>query len=76
MQILKVESQIKQKDEMGEDLKFIDFHQLQIENKKQVKDIDDRNEKLLKLNLDSGKIVQKLNYLKKNLQEALKSRMT
>ena len=72
MQILKVESQIKQKDEMGEDLKFIDFHQLQIENKKQVKDIDDRNEKLLKLNLDSGKIVQKLNYLKKNLQEALK----
>ena len=61
---------------MGEDLKFIDFHQLQIENKKQVKDIDDRNEKLLKLNLDSGKIVQKLNYLKKNLQEALKSRMT
>ena len=76
VQILKVESQIKQKDEMGEDLKFIDFHQLQIENKKHVKDIDDRNEKLLKLNLDSGKIVQKLNYLKKNLQEALKSRMT
>jgi hypothetical protein len=42
---------------MGEDLKFIDFHQLQIENKKHVKDIDDRNKKLLKLKLDSGKIV-------------------
>jgi multidrug resistance efflux pump len=57
---------------MGEDLKFIDFHQLQIENKKHVKDIDDRNKKLLKLKLDSGKIVQKLNVLKKNLTEATK----
>lgn len=72
MQILKAESQIKHKDEMGEDLKFIDFHQLQIENKKHVKDIDDRNKKLLKLKLDSGKIVQKLNSLKKNLTEATK----
>ena len=57
---------------MGEDLKFIDFHQLQIENKKHVKDINDRNDKLRKLKLDQGKIVQKLNYLKKNLQEAMK----
>jgi chromosome segregation ATPase len=72
VQILKAESQIKHKDEMGEDLKFIDFHQLQIENKKHVKDIDDRNKKLLKLKLDSGKIVQKLNALKKNLTEATK----
>lgn len=72
VQILKAESQIKHKDEMGEDLKFIDFHQLQIENKKHVKDIDDRNKKLLKLKLDSGKIVQKLNALKKNLTEAIK----
>lgn len=72
VQILKAESQIKHKDEMGEDLKFIDFHQLQIENKKHVKDIDDRNKKLLKLKLDSGKIVQKLNHLKKNLGEAIK----
>ncbi len=74
MQILKAESQIKHKDEMGEDLKFIDFHQLQIENKKHVKDIDDRNKKLLKLKLDSGKIVQKLNHLKKNLGEAIKEK--
>jgi hypothetical protein len=28
---------------MGDDLKFIDFHQLQIENKKFVKDIDEKN---------------------------------
>jgi predicted nucleic acid-binding Zn-ribbon protein len=59
---------------MGEDLKFIDFHQLQIENKKHVKDIDDRNKKLLKLKLDSGKIVQKLNSLKKNLSMAERER--
>ena len=45
--IVKKETQIKHKDEMGEDLKFIDFHQLQIENKKHVKDIDDSNNKLL-----------------------------
>ena len=58
---------------MGEDLKFIDFHQLQIENKKHVKDIDDRNKKLLQLKLDSGKIVQGLNELKKKLTEATKT---
>jgi hypothetical protein len=38
--IVKKEQQIKHKMEMGEELKFIDFHQLQIENKKHVKDID------------------------------------
>ena len=74
VQILKAESQIKHKDEMGEDLKFIDFHQLQIENKKHVKDIDDRNKKLLKLKLESGKIVQKLNKLKKDLSNEEKTR--
>jgi hypothetical protein len=42
---------------MGDDLKFIDFHQLQIENKKFVKDIDDRNKTLLKLKLESGTTV-------------------
>ncbi len=42
-QILKAEANIKHKDEMGDDLKFIDFHQLQIENKKFVKDIDEKN---------------------------------
>ena len=55
---------------MGDDLKFIDFHQLQIENKKHVKDIDERNKKLLALKLNSGKTVQTLNGLKKKLQDA------
>lgn len=67
---MKAETQIKHKEEMGDDLKFIDFHQLQIENKKHVKDIDERNKKLLALKLNSGKTVQTLNSLKKKLQDA------
>lgn len=71
-QILKADAQIKHKEEMGDELKFIDFHQLQIENKKHVKDIDERNKKLLALKLNSGKTVQTLNGLKKKLHDALK----
>ena len=67
VQILKAESQIKHKDEMGEDLKFIDFHQLQIDNKKHVKDISDRNNKLIQLKMNSGKTVITMNKLKKAL---------
>jgi len=36
-QIVKTANQITKKEEMGDELKFIDFHQLQIENKKYVK---------------------------------------
>ena len=75
-QIMKAETQIKHKEEMGDDLKFIDFHQLQIENKKHVKDIDERNKKLLALKLSSGKTVQSLNSLKKKLQDAIKNQET
>lgn len=55
---------------MGDDLKFIDFHQLQIENKKHVKDIDERNKKLLALKLNATKTVITLNGLKKKLHDA------
>ena len=57
---------------MGDDLKFIDFHQLQIENKKPVKDSDGRNKKLLALKLTTGKTVQNLNNLKNKLNGAQK----
>jgi hypothetical protein len=56
---------------MGEDLKFIDFHQLQIENKKHVKDIDDRNNKLLVLKVSAANTVQSLNDLKVKLEDEL-----
>lgn len=58
-QIFKTESQIKKKEEMGDDLKFIDFHQLQIENKKYVKDIDQKNKDLLELKITTGFFVFK-----------------
>lgn len=41
---------------MGDDLKFIDFYQLQIENKKYVKEIDEKNKKLLGLKISTSKI--------------------
>jgi hypothetical protein len=62
--IVKKETQIKHKIEMGEELKFIDFHQLQIENKKHVKDIDDRNNRLLILKVSSANSVGHLQELK------------
>ena len=55
-QIFKTNNQIIKKEEMGDDLKFIDFHQLQIENKKYVKEIDEKNKKLLSLKIATGKI--------------------
>ena len=70
-QIMKADQQIKHKEEMGDDLKFIDFHQLQIENKKHVKDIDERNKKLLNLKTVKGKTDQTLNSLKNKLTKAI-----
>lgn len=68
--ILKAEAQIKQKEEMGDDLKFIDFHQMQIANKKHVKEIEERNKKLIKLKLSCGSTTQMLTKFKKNLADA------
>ncbi|KRX10072.1 hypothetical protein PPERSA_08475 [Pseudocohnilembus persalinus] len=70
-QIFKTNNQIIKKEEMGDDLKFIDFHQLQIENKKYVKEIDEKNQKLLKLKISTGKISTKLIDLRSELQSAL-----
>ena len=63
-QIMKAEKQIQHKQEMNDDLKFIDFHQLQIENKKHVKDIDERNRKLVKLKKIKGNTDNMLDTLK------------
>jgi hypothetical protein len=71
--ILRAESNIKSKDEMGDDLKFIDFHQMQIQNKKHIEDIEDRNDKLLKFKNSSANVSHTLNKLKTNL-EASKQR--
>lgn len=66
-QIQKVDSQLRQKEEMGDVLHFIDFHQLQIENKQYVAKIEERNQELLRLKMTTGNTVQVLNSLKKKL---------
>ena len=75
-QIMKADQQIKHKEEMGDDLKFIDFHSLQIENKKHVKDIDDRNKKLQGLKGTKGKTDQTLSALKNKLNNAIAQQKT
>mmetsp|Transcript_35804 Transcript_35804/g.82925 ORF Transcript_35804/g.82925 Transcript_35804/m.82925 type:complete len:353 (-) Transcript_35804:181-1239(-) len=66
-QIQKVENQLKQKEEMGDVLHYIDFHQLQIENKQYVSRIEERNDELLKLKMTTGATVQTLNSQKEKL---------
>jgi len=66
-QISKLEQQLKQKEEMGDVLHYIDFHQLQIENKQNVAKIEQRNQELLKIKMTTGKIVQVLNTKKHEL---------
>lgn len=55
---------------MGDDLKFIDFHQLQIENKKHVIDITNRNDKLTTYKMNAAKTSITLNSLRRRLTEA------
>ena len=68
-QITKVENQLSQKEEVGDALHYIDFHQLQIENKQFIAKIEERNEELLSVKMSTGKTTQTLNDLKKRLYE-------
>lgn len=61
----KVEANLAQKEEVGDVLHYIDFHQLQIENKQFVSKIEERNEELLNLKVTTGKTIQSLNDYKK-----------
>jgi hypothetical protein len=67
--IKKSEAQYKTKEETGDDLQYIDFHQLQIENQQFVLRIDEANTELLDLKRRSGRTVKILNNMKKKLQE-------
>lgn len=64
---LQLESQVNSKEELGDVLHYIDFHQLQIENKQYLAKIEEKNEELLQLKMTTGKTVQALNDLKANL---------
>jgi DNA repair exonuclease SbcCD ATPase subunit len=70
-QAQKIDAQLRHKEEMGDALHYIDFHQLQIENKQYVAKIEERNDELLKLKQTTGSTVQVLNSLKKKLQELM-----
>ena len=48
-----MEGQLRQKDDMGDALHYIDFHQLQIENKQYVTRIEERNDELLKVRISA-----------------------
>jgi hypothetical protein len=67
--IHKVEKQLSQKEEIGDVLHYIDFHQLQIENKQYLAKIEERNEELLSVKLSTGKTLRVLNELKQRLNE-------
>eukprot|EP00002_Diphylleia_rotans_P017570 TRINITY_DN3409_c0_g1_i11.p1 TRINITY_DN3409_c0_g1~~TRINITY_DN3409_c0_g1_i11.p1 ORF type:complete len:298 (-),score=75.57 TRINITY_DN3409_c0_g1_i11:436-1329(-) len=63
-QIQKMETQLQQKEEMGEVLHAIDFEQLKIENQQYLEKIEERNSELLRLKLTAGNTVQVLNNYK------------
>jgi Domain of unknown function (DUF4201) len=48
----------------GDVLHYIDFHQLQIENKQLAAKVEERNDELLKLKVTTGRTLQILNQLK------------
>lgn len=70
-QIKKEEEKLKDKDK-SQELKFIDFYQLQIENKKYMKEVDEKNKMLLKLKMTIGKIGQDKNKYKNQLDDKIK----
>lgn len=65
--IKKADSQLKSKQETGENLQYIDFHQLKIENQQFVHRIEEANQELLVLKRRSGRTVKILNNMKKRL---------
>jgi len=67
----KMDAQVKHKEEQGDSLHSIDFHQLQIKNSQFNQKIAERNADLLKLKMTTGKSVQVLNTAKRNLNDLL-----
>lgn len=66
-QINKIETLLAQKEEVGDVLHYIDYHQLQIENKQYTVKIEEKNEELLTVKLSTTKTIQALNEYKRKL---------
>jgi chromosome segregation ATPase len=71
-QITRLETQLRQKEEMGETLHEVDFNQLKIENKQYLDKIDDKNIELILLKRQVGKATQSLNRYKDDLHKQIK----
>lgn len=65
----KLNSKVKKKDFGNEDLKFIDFHQLQIENKTFLGELDKKNVILQELKVKTTDIMETLLKIKKELKK-------
>merc|ERR1719163_2178931 len=68
--IKKADTQLRSKLETGDELQYIDFHQLQIENQQFVIRIEEANTELLDLKRRSGRTVKILNNMKKRLNSS------
>lgn len=66
-QIGKLQATLNQKEDGGEALHYIDYHQLQIENKQYVAKIEERNKELSDLKTSSSKTTVALNEFKYRL---------
>ncbi len=64
IQCQKIDSQLQQKEEMGEVFLPIDFDQLKIENKQYLEKIDNLNSELFDLKVTAGNSVRLLANLK------------
>jgi len=67
----KMDATVRHKEEQGDSLHSIDFHQLQIKNSQFNQKIKERNDELLKLKMTTGKTVQILNTCKRSLNDLL-----
>ena len=65
------ENTLTQKEEVGDVLHYIDFHQLQIENKQYIAKIEERNDELISVKHSGSKTTQVLNELKRKLNVQL-----
>jgi len=69
--VQRAELDLKTKEETGDVLHYIDFHQLQIENKQHVSKLDGLNAELLRLKVTGAAATSSLNEVKDELQALL-----
>ncbi|OON15533.1 hypothetical protein X801_08661, partial [Opisthorchis viverrini] len=73
-QLRKSREQLRQKEELGEVLRPVDFEQLKIDNSECLRKIDERNQEIQRLKLVAGKTLQVLNAYKVQLTQAIKEK--